>query len=107
MKTNSLSLRSSALLGAAVVGTLFGCNEVVDSDAIRTQGMYAGITATTDATGLTRVDVTLRVGGPNGTDVNLIGDDKLTASLEGGSAKVLSGDDGDYSTTFNKVEGGD
>ncbi len=105
LTTSSLAFRSA--LVALVAAGAAGCNETVDSDAIRTRGMYAGMTAVTDAEGGTVVQVKLRVGGDDGTNVNLTGGDELTAQIDEGKAKTLTGDDGDYSTKFSGLKGGE
>jgi hypothetical protein len=67
-------------LGLAVLAS--GCSlEDVDSDAIRTQGMYADILALAPGDGSTLVRVKLTVGGDGGTNVTLVGDDSLEARI--------------------------
>jgi hypothetical protein len=67
-------------LGLAVLGS--GCSlEDVDSDAIRTQGMYADILALAPGDGTTLVRVKLTVGGDGGTNITLVGNDSLQASI--------------------------
>ena len=67
-------------LGLAVLGS--GCSlEDVDSDAIRTQGMYADILALAPGDGTTLVRVKLTVGGDGGTNITLVGNDSLEASI--------------------------
>jgi hypothetical protein len=64
---------------AALAG---GCSlEDVDSDAIRTQGIYADILALAPGDGSTLVRVKLTVGGDGGTNVTLVGSDSLEASI--------------------------
>jgi hypothetical protein len=53
--------------------------EDVDSDAIRTQGMFADMLALAPGDGDTLVRVHLTVGGEGGTNVTLVGDDALQA----------------------------
>lgn len=91
-KTSRGTASSSRRLwvGLAVCAAAAGCSlDEVDSDAIRTEGMYADIRALAsgDLTTVVRVDLT--VGGDNGTTVHLVGDDQLTASA-GGPPGVLS-----------------
>jgi hypothetical protein len=69
------------LFGMSVALGASGCSlEDVDSDAIRTQGMFADMLALAPGNGSTLVRVDLNVGGENGTTVNLVGDDQLDAS---------------------------
>lgn len=57
-----------------------GCSlEDVDSDAIRTRGMFADMLALAPGDGTTLVRVELTVGGEDGTNVTLVGDDRLEA----------------------------
>jgi hypothetical protein len=58
------------------------CNEDVDSEDIRTHGMYAIYEAVADGSGETEIVTQLRVGGDNGTFVELSGEDELTAMTE-------------------------
>lgn len=65
------------------VGVLsLGCAEDVGSENIRTQGMYAKYTAIASGNGETSITAELRVGGNNGTFVQLGGEDELSASSE-------------------------
>lgn len=72
MKLNHVTL----LMGA---WACLACAEDVDSSAIRTRGMYANYEAVAVGNGETKITAELRVGGDNGTFVELIGDDELTA----------------------------
>jgi len=57
-----------------------GCTlEEVDSDAIRTKGLYAEMLAIAPGNGNTLVRVNLTVGGNSGTRVQLVGQDVLVA----------------------------
>jgi hypothetical protein len=61
-----------------------GCSlEEVNSDAVRTHGLYADILALASGDGETLVRVDLTVGGDNGTTVNLVNDDELVVSAGG------------------------
>jgi hypothetical protein len=73
-------------MGRAVAGAgvllASGCSqEDVDSDAIRTQGMFADMLALAPGDGSTLVRVDLTVGGESGTNVNLVADDRLEARV--------------------------
>jgi hypothetical protein len=70
--------------------------EDVDSDAIRTQGMFADMLAlaTGDGTTLARVDLT--VGGEGGTNIVLVGDDRLDAFYAEVSAPLRRSGNGRY-----------
>jgi len=84
--------------GVALALLVAGCSlEDVNSDAVRTQGIYAQILALApgDATTLVRVD--LAVGGENGTTVKLVPPDQLTASMgEGAPVKLGPTSEGRY-----------
>jgi hypothetical protein len=70
---------SAATLAALLAG---GCSlEDVDSDAIRTQGMFADMLALAPGDGTTLVRVDLTVGGESGTRISLVGDDRLEARV--------------------------
>jgi hypothetical protein len=69
----------SALAVLLLVGGAACTLEEVDSDAIRTQGLYADILAIAPGDGSTLVRVELTVGGASGTKVNLVGEDTLVA----------------------------
>ena len=68
-------------LATLALSTL-GCAEDVDSEDIRTSGMYAIFEAVADGSGETTISAQLRVGGDDGTFVELTGQDELTASTE-------------------------
>jgi hypothetical protein len=76
-----------------LVPSAIGCAaQDVDSDAIRTQGMFADMLALAPGDGSTLVRVQLAVGGENGTPVTLVADDRLEASFaEATEALVRSG----------------
>jgi hypothetical protein len=79
----ALSLTALLLAGA-------GCTlEEVDSDAIRTRGMFAEILAIAPGDGTTLVRVNLTVGGSSGTRVQLSGSDALVTE-SGGTIEALS-----------------
>jgi hypothetical protein len=68
---------------ALLASTAWGCSlEEVDSDAVRTHGMYAEMVALAPGDGTTLVRVSLTVGGRNGTNVRLVGDDQLIARVD-------------------------
>lgn len=77
-----------------------GCSlEDVDSDAIRTRGMFADMLALAGG-GAMRVTVQLTVGGENGTNVTLIGDDQLEARFGEVSAPMQRSSGGTYQVEF-------
>lgn len=91
----------AALLTTGLLTTaLVGCTESVDSDAVRTKGIYAKYEALAVGNGSTRITADLRVGGPNGTYVNLTGGDKLVATVND-SDKRLSKNGSLYRTNFS------
>lgn len=74
-----------------------GCSaEDVDSDAIRTQGMFADMLALAPGDGTTLVRVELAVGGESGTLVTLVGDDRLQASFAGATESLAHAGRGRY-----------
>ena len=78
-----------------------GCRQKVESTDVRTSGVFPVIDVTADGSGSTRVQVKLKVGGRlSNTFLDLIGDDKLTATA-GGVTKVLDATGGAaYAATF-------
>jgi hypothetical protein len=76
-----------------------GCSlEDVDSDAIRTRGMFADMLALAPGDGSTLVRVELTVGGEDGTKVTLVGDDELEARFGEVSAPLQRTGGGRYET---------
>lgn len=85
-----------------------GCSlEDVDSDAIRTQGMFADILAIAPGTGSTLVRVQLTVGGDDGTNVTLVGDDYLEASVGEVSQRLRRSGRGRYEERIDGDEASD
>ena len=79
-RTKQDRVSTSSALGAVLLAGVAGCTlEEVDSDAIRTQGMYADMLAIAPGDGTTLVRVDLTVGGASGTKVHLVGEDALLA----------------------------
>ena len=65
---------------AVLLSTALGCTlNDVDSDAIRSNGMFAEMLAIAPGSGDTLVRVNLTVGGASGTRVELVGEDALVA----------------------------
>lgn len=86
-------------IGLLALGVLVssGCSlEDVDSDAIRTQGMFADILAISPGNASTLVRVQLTVGGDDGTNVTLVGDDRLEATVGEVSAQLRRSGRGRY-----------
>lgn len=71
----TISLFTIVLAASAV-----GCAEDVDSEAVRTEGMWVDMDAVSEDGEETHFDVRIRVGGSNGTFVELTGDDRLVAT---------------------------
>jgi len=71
------------------LGALVGCEESTGSDAVRTKGIYAEMWAESLTENQTEVEVELRVGGDDGTLLELVGGDELIAR-SGGETKKLS-----------------
>ena len=94
-------------LAFGVVGVLavVGCKEKVDSQDIRTHGVYASFSAVANGSGTT-VSAQLKVGGSNSnTYLELTGQDKLTATV-GTEKGNLVGSNQTYRATFTTEEGG-
>lgn len=74
-------IKSLASFTALTSATLvIGCgSEDVDSEDVLTSGMYAKFEAVASGDGTTLVDAQLRVGGKDGTYVEISGDDSLVA----------------------------
>jgi hypothetical protein len=65
---------------AIVLSAALGCTlDEVNSDAIRTSGMFVEMVAISPGKGDTLVRVNLTVGGASGTRIELVGDDTLVA----------------------------
>ena len=78
----------------------FACTESVESEDIRTTGIYPEIEVRATGNGSSRVEVRLKVGGDDSnTFLELTGDDKLYATADG-ETKRLDGDDDTYSASF-------
>lgn len=102
--------RPSAVLGEVRVGVLAtaallvatGCEEeaTVNSDAIRTQAIFVGALAAATGDGLTLVRAELAVGGDNGTNLNLVEPDRLTATIGDVTRELERVDDGRYETVI-------
>lgn len=93
------ALRVASWLGGGAFALLAeGCSlEDVNSDAVRTQGIYAQILALAPGDATTLVRVELAVGGENGTVVNLVAPDQLTAAVgEASSLKLGPTSEGRY-----------
>jgi len=79
-RTKQDRVSTGSALGVLLLAGVAGCTlEEVDSDAIRTQGLYADILAIAPGDGSTLVRVELTVGGASGTKVQLVGEDSLIA----------------------------
>lgn len=94
-----------ALVLIASVPGLVACTEDVNSNDIKTHGMYAGIRAVAHGDGTADVTVDLRVGGNSGTVVDLVAGDQLVATSNGTST-VLAHKGNDYQARIPSVVGG-
>ena len=93
------------MMVAACAATTFGCSEEdVDSSAIRTDGIYAYFELVGDG-GDTEVTADFRVGGDDGTVIDLAGEDELVVT-SGDESRKMSGRNGDYSVTMSGSEDG-
>jgi hypothetical protein len=72
--------------------------EDVDSDSVRTQGMFADMLALAPGNGNTIARVRLTVGGEGGTSVLLAGEDRLDAFYGDVSAQLRRSGNGRYET---------
>jgi hypothetical protein len=86
---------------AAVSLLAFGCTESVESNDVRTSGVYPEIAVTATGNGSSQVRVRLKVGGNNSnTFLDLSGMDRLEATV-GDDTNVLDETSSDtYTTTF-------
>ena len=93
--------RIRSLCALSFSSLLSACTPEVDSEDVRTDGMYATFTAASyGATTLVQAD--LDVGGPNGTDVVLEGEDELWADVEGAERRLSTDPSGrGYSGIFD------
>lgn len=99
--------RSSAGRALLAIGA-FGCSaQEVDSDAIRTQGMFADMLALAPGDGTTLVRVQLAAGGENGTAVTLVGDDRLEASFAEATETLVRSGRGNYERQMAADAAGD
>lgn len=80
--------------------------EDVDSDAIRTQGMFADLLALAPGDGTTRARARLTVGGEGGTHVLLVGEDRLDAFYGDLTAQLRRTDNGRYDAELAGDEAG-
>ncbi len=79
-----------------------GCaTEDVNSDAIRTQGIFVDAVAVAPGDATTIVRVHLTVGGDDGTEVNLVPPDTLVALVDEMSSPFEANGDGRYEVTLN------
>ena len=79
------------LMSLLSVVLLTGCAEDVDSEDIRTSGIYAGMDLNATAADLLNIDVYLLVGGKDSnTYVSLTNGDKLTATMNDSETITLS-----------------
>lgn len=92
-----LNLRT-AFLPIALLS--FACTESVESEDIRTSGIYPEIEVRATGNGSTRVEVRLKVGGDDSnTFLKLTGDDELEVTADG-QTKRLDRDGNSYRATF-------
>ena len=81
--------------------------EDVDSDAIRTQGMFVDMLALAPGDGTTLLRVELAVGGEGGTHVTLVGDDHLEGSFAGATETLVPAGRGQYERQMGGDSAGD
>jgi hypothetical protein len=87
---------------AFLLSTALGCTlDDVNSDAIRTNGMFAEMLAISPGKGDTLVRVNLTVGGASGTRVELTGDDRLVAEADDHSVTLGRSGRGRYEETLS------
>lgn len=89
---------------------LIACGaEDVASEDVKTSGMYANYEAIASGNGSTTVRAELRVGGDNGTYVELSGDDELVASADDDDKNMTHDSSGNrhwYESNFGTDAGG-
>ena len=96
MRTIELCFVSLVAAGLAA-----GCKQEVESTDVRTSGVYPVVDVSADASGSTRVQVKLKVGGPAAnTYLDLTGPDHLTATMDGVTRPLDSSGSVSYATTF-------
>jgi hypothetical protein len=107
MKSLSRQVRGQLVYGSTLLATLasVACTESVDSDAVRTKGIYAKFEALAVGDGATRITADLRVGGDDGTYVNIISGDELVATVDGDENRLSKSGDL-YKTSFSVDEAG-
>src|SRR5262245_42568531 len=94
------SSRLVALSFTALLASVSCTLEEVDSDAIRTRGMYAEMLAIAPGDGTTLVRVNLTVGGASGTRVELTGSDALVTESSGAPERLTRVGRGRYEQTL-------
>ena len=86
---------------AVLLSTALGCTlDEVNSDAIRTNGLFAEMLAISPGEGDTLVRVNLTVGGASGTRVELAGEDRLVAEAGDDSVTLARTGRGRYQETL-------
>jgi hypothetical protein len=69
-----------ALIGVLLLA--FGCTESVESEDVRTSGIYPEVMVTATGDGQSRVEVRMKVGGPSSnTYLDMTGDDKIEVTV--------------------------
>ncbi len=94
----------SVLLSTAFAA---GCKQEVESTDIRTSGVYPVVDVTATGSGTTRVQVKLKVGGPaSNTYLELVGPDRLQATMGGTTKDMDSSGSVSYAATFSTEAAG-
>lgn len=89
-----------ALVGGLALAAV-GCTETVESEDIRTSGIYPEITVEASGSGSSSVTVKLKVGGDDSnTFLELTGDDRLEATVDGDTKELDETGSFTYRTTF-------
>lgn len=101
--TRKTGLAAFAMLGIVSVGCK---DETVESEDIRTSGIWASFEVLATGNGESSVKSQLRVGGDSGTLVNLTGQDKLICSVGDALSKTLAKSGDYYKGTFAADAGG-
>lgn len=102
MKSTARFTISSAIVLAA---SLLGCAEDVGSENVRTGGLYAKYEALCSGNGTTEVEGQLRVGGKNGTWVQLNNGETLVASTPDDSVTLEHEERGDKHFYLGNLNG--
>jgi hypothetical protein len=79
----------------------FGCTESVESEDVRTSGIYPEVMVTATGDGQSRVEVRMKVGGPSSnTYLDMTGDDKIEVTVGDVTRKLDETSSDTYTASF-------